>query len=255
MNFFVIKRKYIRYVLAVLVAMILLAISIDGVASAQVFFGYSVKKVPVYSVQTEEKKVAISFDAAWGADKTEQIMETLKEFECNATFFLVGFWVDKYGDLVKKIQDQGFEIGTHSNTHPDMTTLSPDAMRAELTSSVKLIEDITKKKVELFRPPYGAYNNTLIETCQDLQLIPIQWDVDSLDWKGLSAENITQRIVSKVKNGSIILCHNNSDHITTALPMILTRLKQMGYEVTNVGNLIYKSNYSIDRNGTQIKSN
>lgn len=255
MGFFVIKRNHIRYVLAVIIAAILLVISIDGVASAQVFFGYSVKKVPVYCVQTEEKKVAISFDAAWGADKTETIMETLKEFDCNATFFLVGFWVDKYGDLVKKIDQSGFEIGTHSNTHPDITTLSKEAMESELTSSVKLIEDITNKKVELFRAPYGAYNNALLETCQDLELIPIQWDVDSLDWKGLSAENITQRILGNVKNGSIILCHNNSDHITTALPMILTRLKQMGYEVTNVGNLIYKSNYTIDRNGTQIKSN
>lgn len=255
MGFYVIKRNHIRYVLAVIIAAILLVISVDGVASAQVFFGYSVRKVPVYCVQTEEKKVAISFDAAWGADKTQEIMETLKEFDCNATFFLVGFWVDKYGDLVKKIDESGFEIGTHSNTHPDMTTLSKEAMESELTNSVKLIENITNKKVELFRAPYGAYNNTLLETCQELELIPIQWDVDSLDWKGLSAENITQRIVGNVKNGSIILCHNNSDHITTALPMILTRLKQMGYEVTNVGNLIYKSNYTIDRNGTQIKSN
>lgn len=172
MGFFVIKRNHIRYVLAVIIAAILLVISVDGVASAQVFFGYSVRKVPVYNVQTEEKKVAISFDAAWGADKTESIMETLKEFDCNATFFLVGFWVDKYGDLVKKIDESGFEIGTHSNTHPDMTTLSKEAMESELTSSVKLIEDITNKKVELFRAPYGAYNNALLETCQDLELIP-----------------------------------------------------------------------------------
>ena len=252
---FVIKGKHIKYVLAVLLATILLAVSVDGVASAQVFFGYAVKKVPIYSVQTDDKKVAISFDAAWGADKTKDIMNTLIEFDSNATFFLVGFWVDKYGELVKEIDQNGFEIGTHSNTHPDMTTLSKEAMKSELESSVALIENITNRKVELFRPPYGAYNNTLLETCNDLGLTTIQWDVDSLDWKGLDAETITQRIVSNVKNGSIILCHNNSDHIVTALPLILTRLKQMGYEVTNVGNLIYKSNYTIDRNGTQIKSN
>lgn len=252
MKFWVVKSKYLKFVLVVLVCLVLLAISFDGANSAQVFFGYATRKTPIYCVQTEQKKVAISFDAAWGADKTEQIMENLKEFDANATFFLVGFWVDKYGDMVKKIDEQGFEIGTHSNTHPDMTTLSKQAMSDELDLSISLIQNITNKKVELFRPPYGAYNNTLIEVCEEKGLYPIQWDVDSLDWKGLSAQEIAQRIIGGVKSGSIILCHNNSDHIVEALPILLARLKQMGYTVCSVGDLIVKENYTIDRTGMQI---
>lgn len=255
MKFFVLKSKHIKYFFLVMVCMILLAVSIDGVKSAQVFFGYSVKKTPIYCVNTQENKVAISFDAAWGADKTLSIMENLKEYNANATFFLVGFWADKYADLVKQIDENGFEIGTHSNTHPDMTTLSKQQMQEELDLSIELIKKNTGKNVELFRPPYGAYNNTLLEVCEEKKLYPIQWDVDSLDWKGLSAEEITSRITSSVKNGSIILCHNNSDHIVEALPMILSRLKQMNFKVCSVGDLIFKQNYTIDRNGVQISNN
>ncbi len=253
--FCVVKLKSIRFVLVVLLATVLLAISFNGVSSAQVFFGYNAKLVPVYSVETEKKQVAISFDAAWGADKTQGIMDILEEYEVGGTFFLVGFWVDKYGDLVKEIDERGFEIGTHSNTHPDMTKLSADAMEKELTTCVDMIENITGKNVELFRPPYGAYNDTLIKTSEKLGLIPIQWSVDSLDWKGISAQEITTRIINNAKNGSIILCHNNSDHILDALPMILDRLTAQGYTVTSVGDLVYKENYEIDRQGVQKLKN
>ena len=253
--FCVVKLKSIRFVLVVLLAAVLLAISFNGVSSAQVFFGYNAKLVPVYSVETEKKQVAISFDAAWGADKTQGIMDILEEYDAGGTFFLVGFWVDKYGDFVKEIDERGFEIGTHSNTHPDMTKLSADAMEKELTTCVDMIENITGKNVELFRPPYGAYNDTLIKTSEKLGLIPIQWSVDSLDWKGISAQEITTRIINNVKNGSIILCHNNSDHILDALPMILDRLTAQGYTVTSVGDLVYKENYEIDRQGVQKLKN
>lgn len=249
--FCVVKFKSVRYIFLVLLVSVLLAISFNGVASAQVFFGYNTKKTPVYCVDTTEKQVAISFDAAWGAEKTKSIINTLLENNCGATFFLVGFWVDKYPELVKEINEKGFEIGTHSNTHPDMTKLSRDAAKLELSTSIKRIEDITLKKVELFRPPFGAYNNTLIEVSQECNVIPIQWDVDSLDWKGLSAQAITTRIINGVKNGSIILCHNDAEHIVEALPMVLDRLIKKGYKITSVGNLVYKDNFTIDRTGMQ----
>lgn len=249
--FCVVKSKSIKFFLVVTLATILLAISINGAVSAEVFFGYSTRQVPIYAVETEEKRVAISFDAAWGADKTKQIVDICNEYNVKATFFLVGFWVDKYPDMVRYIDDNGFEIGTHSNTHPDMTKLSVDAMSLELDKSIKLITDITGKKVELFRAPFGAYNNNLLNTAESKGLKTIQWDVDSLDWKGISAEQITTRILNGVKSGSIILCHNNSDHILNALPMILDRLSKKGYTVGSIGELIYKDNYTIDRNGLQ----
>jgi len=218
---------------------------------ASVYFGSSLRKVPIYYVNTTENKVAISFDAAWGADKTEKIMEICKEYSVTATFFLVGFWVEKYPEMTKKIMENGFEIGTHSNTHPDMTKLSQKQQQLELETSINIIKNITKKDVELFRAPFGAYNDSLIETASSLNLKTIQWDVDSLDWKGLSALEITNRIINGVRSGSIILCHNNSDHILEALPMILDRLTKRNFKVTNVGDLVIKDNYIVDNNGMQ----
>jgi len=254
MPFCVVKSSVIKYVIAVVLVAIMLSISINGATSAQVFFGYSTRKVPIYSVETEEKKVAISFDAAWGADKTEAIIETLSEFNAKATFFLVGFWVDKFPDILSKINEAGLEIGSHSNTHPDLTTLSSEMLKQELTECNQRITAITNKPVEVFRCPYGAYNNNVLDAIEAENMLAIQWDVDSLDWKGISAQEITTRVVDRVQNGSIILCHNNADNIVDALVMILDRLTSQGYEVTSVGDLVLHEDFYIDRNGIQHKN-
>lgn len=252
-SFFVVKSRTIKIVIAMLIVVILLTVSFGGVQLAEVFFGYSTRKVPIYCVDTQNKQVAISFDAAWGADKTDEILEILKEYNVSATFFLVGFWVDEYEEEVKKISDAGIEIGTHSESHPDMAKLDAETIKTELTTSIKKIEKITNKKVELFRAPFGSYNNTLLEQAENMGLITIQWDVDTLDWKGLSAQDMCSRVLDKVKNGSIILMHNNSDNILDGLRMILDRLTMQGYEITSVGELVYKDNFEIDRNGVQHK--
>ena len=251
MPFCVIKSRTIKIICAILLVAVLLSLSYEGGASAMVWFGSSSRLVPIYNVATEKKQVAISFDAAWGADKTEDIMGVLKEYNANATFFLVGFWTDDYTDMVKKIDEEGFEIGTHSNTHPDMVKLSEETIREELTSSMEKITAITGKEVTLFRPPYGSYNNTLLNVCSSLGLKAIQWDVDSLDWKGLSAGDICKRVMNKAKNGSIILMHNNADNVVEATHLTLDWLIKAGYEVTSVGQLVYNDSYTIDANGTQ----
>ena len=254
MHFCVIISRTIKIFVAIVMVVILLAIPFGGQSSAQVFLGYSTRKVPIYNVDTTEKQVAISFDAAWGADKTQGILDILKEFEVNATFFLVGFWVDDYSDMVKAIDAAGCEIGTHSNTHPDMAKLSKATMKQELETSISKIKSVTGKDVKLFRAPFGSYNNALLETADELSLKTIQWDVDSLDWKGLSAQDITSRVCSRVKNGSIILMHNNSDNILDALRLTLNRLKVAGYKITCISDLVYENDYNIDRNGVQHKN-
>lgn len=251
MHFYVIKSRTIKIITIILLVAVLLAVSINGSTSAQVFFGYAPRKVPIYSVATEEKRVAISFDAAWGADKTEEILKILDEFDVTATFFLVGFWVDDYTEMVAKIDEAGCEIGTHSNTHPDMVKLDKDSVREELTTSIEKIEAVTNKEVKLFRAPFGSYNNQLLDTAEELGLKTIQWDVDTLDWKGLSASEINNRVLSKVQNGSIILMHNNSDHVLDGLRLILTTLKNKSYKIGSVGDLVYEDNYTVDRNGVQ----
>ena len=256
MRFFVVPFKIIKWcVCGFFVAFILLFnITNSNESIAQVYFNKSFRRLPIYSVQTEEKVVAISFDAAWGADKTSDILNCLKKYNAGATFFLVGFWIDKYSDLVKEIDNQGFEIGSHSNTHPDFTKLSQSQMKLELETTNEKLKKIISQDIKVFRSPFGSYNNDSIKTAEELGMTTIQWDVDSLDWKGISAEQICKNVLTKVKNGSIILCHNNSDHIVEALPSILSTLKERGYRVVSVSDLIYKDNYSINSQGIQIKN-
>ena len=211
----------------------------------------SSRLLPIYSVETEEKKISISFDCAWGADYTQALLDTMEKNDVRCTFFAVEFWIEKYPEFVKKIVDGGHEMGTHSRTHPYMSKLTKAQMIDELTTSSAAIEKITGKKVELFRPPYGDYNNLLIETCGEMGLYPIQWDVDSLDWKNLSAQEIALRIINGAKNGSIILCHNNGLHTAEALPMIFSTLKNRGFTFVPISELIYKTDYTIDHTGRQ----
>ncbi len=213
------------------------------------------RKLPIYSVATSEKKLAISFDCAWGVEYTDKLLETMQKHGVRCTFFAVEFWVEKYPEYAKKIVEAGHELGTHSKTHPYMSKLSKAEIEAELSSSCAVIERITGVKPTLFRPPYGDYNNTLVETANELSLYTIQWDVDSLDWKNLSANEIALRIVNGAKEGSIILCHNNGLHTAESLPMIFSTLQNRGYEFVPIGELIYKDNYEIDHTGKQHSLN
>ena len=211
----------------------------------------STRLLPIYSVETEEKKVAISFDCAWGVDHTDALLDAMAKNEVRCTFFAVQFWVEKYPEYVEKIISAGHELGTHSRTHPYMSTLSKTQIQDELKSSSAAIQKLTGQKVTLFRPPYGDYNNTLISTCEEMGLYPIQWDVDSLDWKNLSATEIAMRVINGAKNGSIILCHNNGLHTAEALPLIFSTLKNRGFTFVPISELIYKENYYMDHNGRQ----
>ncbi len=251
MHFLVIKSRYIIWLIVTVIICALLCVSFNGRASAEVFFGSSSRKVPVYSVLTEEKQIAISFDSAWGAEKTEDILAVLEEYDVSATFFLVGIWVDEYPEKVKAIQDAGVEIGAHSNKHLDMTKLSLESMQSDLDSSISKIESVTGAKPKLFRSPFGAYSNQLIEECHNRDMEVVQWDVDTLDWKGISGDAICERVMKKVKNGSIILMHNNSDNVIEGLRLSLDRLLLQDYKITSVGELLIKESYIIDANGVQ----
>ncbi|MCH5351530.1 MAG: polysaccharide deacetylase family protein [Clostridiales bacterium] len=255
MKFLVIKRSSI--ILGVLAAVVI-ALSATGIyytGAAAIYNNVSPRKVPIYSVETDEKAVALTFDAAWGADKTLGILETLEEKDACATFFVVSFWANKYQSELKTLAaSDRIEIGTHSATHPYMSKLTKDKIALELSTSKELIESISGRKVELFRPPYGDYSDSVIDTAKEKGLYTIQWDVDSLDWKDLSKEQITSRIVNNAKNGSIILMHNDGKNTLAALPAVIDGLRAKGFTFKTVGELIYKDNYTVDHTGRQIRS-
>ena len=228
-----------------------LAAAVRFTGAYALYTGGTVRSLPVYSVERADKKIAITFDCAWGTEHTDAILEALAAENVRSTFFMVEFWSEKYPEYVKKIDEAGHEIGTHSATHSYMSKLSAEAIVSELRTSSAAIENVTGKKVDLFRAPYGDYDDLLIDTAEAEGFFTIQWDVDSLDWKDLTADEIASRITGKVQAGSIILCHNNGLHTAEALPLVLATLKNRGYEIVPVGELILRENYTIDANGRQ----
>lgn len=209
------------------------------------------RELPIYCVDTAENKVALTMNCAWNADDIDSILKTLEDNQVKITFFIVGDWVDKYPEAVKKIADAGHEIGNHSNTHPHVNNLSSEENSKEILECSEKIEAITNQKTVLYRAPYGEYNNTVIRAAKSVSHLPIQWNLDTLDYTGLTGKEMWNRLNGKLKNGSIILCHNGTKHTADSLDMILKNIKQAGYTVVPVSELIYHDNYIIDSTGTQ----
>ena len=212
------------------------------------------KLLPIYRVKTDEKKVALTMNCAWNADDIDKILEVLKSNNVKITFFMVGEWVDKYPEAVKKIYEAGHEIGSHSNTHPHVNNLTAEKNLEEIKLSVDKIEKITGYKTNLYRAPYGEYNNTVIKTAQQNGFYPIQWNLDTLDYQGLTGEKMWNRLKNKLDGGAIILSHNGTKHTADSLDMLIKNIKASGFQVTTVSEIIYKDNYSINNNGTQIRN-
>ena len=246
MRCFVITKKHIG--LSLLLAVL---VSVTVVGSSRAFAKES-RKLPIYCVQTEEKKIALSFDAAWGNDDTGTLIDILAKYNAKATFFVVGDWVDKYPESVKQLSDAGHQVQNHSTDHPHMTKLSSEQMLSQLENCNNKIEAITGVKPTLFWAPYGDYNTNVITTVESYGMKTIQWDVDSLDWKdNATPDSICERVVSKVKPGSIVLFHNDADHTPEALPRILETLSGQGYSFEFISDLVYQDNYTIDHAGMQ----
>lgn len=209
--------------------------------------------VPIYCVERTEKVMSLSFDAAWGADFTDDLLAILARHNVRATFFLVGFWVEKYPEVARQIAEAGHEIGNHSSTHPHMTTLSAEQITFEITRTHDLIKDTTGQTARLFRPPFGEYNNRVIATLESLGYHTIQWSIDSLDWqKDMTRDGIITRVTSRAHPGGIVLFHNNATHTPQALEPIILKLKEDGYSFVPIGELLLTDNWYIDKgNGMQ----
>lgn len=210
------------------------------------------RKLPIYSVQTDEKKIAITFDAAWSAEDTDQLITILKKHNAKATIFAVGDWVEKNPQAVKKLHKNGHEMANHSDTHAAFSKISREEIKQEILNCNKKIEAITGVSTKLVRAPSGDYDNKSIEVAESLDMKMIQWDCDSLDYRGLSVDEIYSRITTKVQKGSIVLFHNGVENTPEALDKILTKLEKDGYEFVTVSELIYWDDYEIDHTGRQI---
>ncbi|WP_010236783.1 polysaccharide deacetylase family sporulation protein PdaB [Clostridium arbusti] len=209
--------------------------------------------LPIYSVDTENKNVAITFDTSWGDDNTTKILDVLDKEKVKATFFVIGRWADEFPDKTKDIAKRGHEIGNHSDTHMDFTKISKNQIINEVAAADAKIEAITGTRPILFRFPEGTYNDSSVALVEQTDHKCIQWNVDSIDWKNDGEDIEFNRVMKKVKPGSILLFHNSGKYTPKTLTRIIDKLKSEGYSFVKVSDLVYKDNYSIDNEGKQIK--
>ena len=211
------------------------------------------KKLPIYSVDTAEQKLSISFDAAWGSDDTDTLLGILKKHDVLTTFFLCGTWLDDHPDQVRKIAAAGHDIANHGNSHAHGNQLSLEQNKAEIQKCHDKIKAVTGLEANLFRPPYGEYNNTVLQAAEELGYYTIQWDVDSLDWMKKGEQYEIDRVLKHkdLRNGSIVLFHNDAKNTPKTLDRIITGLKEKGYEIVPISQLIHKENFEIDHTGRQ----
>lgn len=255
MTFYVIKaRRVLPLVLALVI--IFAAAFIILMSTSEVLGVFNGNKdLPIYSVDSPDKVVSITFDCAWGAEDIPDILTTLKKEDVKATFFVLGQWAQKNPEMIKMMAMDGHDTANHSQSHFRMGALGGAKIREEIDLCGRKLSEIAGNKTDLFRAPYGDYNSDVVKIARELGYYTIQWDVDSLDWRpGISQSEIMNRIVTKVKPGSIILFHNDTPHTARMLPAIISALKNNGYGFLPVSKLIMRDNYYIDFDGTQRRN-
>lgn len=250
MNKRIIKKLTISIFLMIICVMLTMFSKNKGV------FLIGKNNLPIYSVQTKEKNVAITFDVNWAEDKDKsmmKILDILDKHKVKATFFLIGDWIDDYPEQVKEIYKRGHELGNHSNSHPDMAKVSDERIKKEINITDGKITNLVGKGSRLFRCPSGSYNDNTINIAEKMGYYCIQWDVDSIDWKAQGADKEYNRVISRVRPGSIMLFHTDAKYTPETLPKIIETLESKGYSFKKISDLIYKDNFYIDSRGVQIK--
>lgn len=209
----------------------------------------------IYSVPTDEKVVSLTFDISWGDKRTEPILNVLKEKNVKqATFFLSSPWSKSHPDIVKKILDAGFEIGSHGHKHDNYSKLSDEEIRKQITTAHSILSDMIGKQPNLIRLPNGDFDKRVLRIADDLQYKVIQWDTDSLDWMNIGTDKIINRVVTRAHPGDIILLHASDSVKQTheALPVIIDQLREKGYDFVTVSALL--SQTEIDGKAVQDKT-
>ena len=248
-NALLLRRRAILHALAMVAAVVIIFWAVN--TPSVVGVSASRRELPVYCVQQNEKIAALSFDAAWGNEDTQTLIDILNQYGINTTFFVVGDWVDRYPESVRALAEAGNEVMNHSSSHAHFSSLSTEQIVSDITACNEKVAALTGVSPSLFRCPYGEYDDHVIQAVESMGMTAVQWDVDSLDWKGISAAEITDRVLKNVRSGSIVLFHNAAIHTPEALPGIIEALQQEGYTIVPISELLLQGDTYQDNAGRQ----
>ncbi len=191
----------------------------------------------IYRGNTENKNVSIMINVYWGTEYLEPMIEVLKEKKVNATFFIGGVWAVKNENLLKEINELGFELANHGYNHKDHDKLNAEHNRQEISATHEIVRRITGVEMNLFAPPSGAYNQTTLDVASKLGYKTIMWTLDTIDWRDKNTDLIYSRAIKKLTNGALVLMHPTQNTLE-ALPKIIDYYLENGYSVVNVSSNI-----------------
>lgn len=240
-----------RFVLWALLAVWLLVLIAVLAATAARPVSAAPRRLPVYSVERADRKIALTFNCAWGDETTDAVLSILKKHGIRATFFFVGSFAEQYPQSVKKIANAGHAVGNHSMRHRDPTAMTREELQADMAACNRLLESLTGLPVRLYRAPSGSYDGKTVETAEALGMTAIQWSADSVDWKNITPEKMVQRVCSKTFPGGILLFHLGKENTVEALPDLLRELEAAHYEFCTVEELLLSGGSYVDPNGRQ----
>ena len=212
------------------------------------------RRLPVYGVEMEEKRAALTFNCAWDETGLDELLATLKENDVKCTFFVVGEFAERLPDAVRKIHNAGHEIGNHSMAHRDPVKMAYADLLTDISACNDLLYSLTGETATLYRAPSGSYNDETVEAAASLGMTAVQWDADSVDWKDKTPEEITERMLKKIGPGSIALFHVGKENTVAALPGIIEKLKGEGYSFCTVTELLPEGEIVIDGQGRARKA-
>jgi len=247
--FYVINGKKLKRIFFIAMAIIFAAgIIYSEQQNISVFTGEQQPKA-IYSVKTDKKLIALTFDISWGDKRAEPILKILEDKGVKkATFFLSSPWSKSHTDIVDRIKKGGYEIGSHGHKHVNYSSLNDDEIRKQISAAHTILTDITGKGPKLIRMPNGDFDKRVLRIAGELGYSVIQWDTDSQDWMNPGTDKIINRVVSKAHPGDIVLLHASDTCLQTheALPIIIDELRAKGYEFVTVSEML---------NQTEVKNN
>ena len=192
---------------------------------------------PIFHGNIDQNKVAFVCNVFWGEEFLPDMLKTLEDNNVHITFFIGGTWAKDNPDILKNIVEKGHEVANHSYNHPHPNTLSKDKNKEQILKAETIIQQITGVKTSLYAPPYGEYNDVVLNAAQELDYKTIMWSIDTIDWKRPPSEIVKSRVLKKIHNGAIVLMHPTKP-TKKALPELLKELREKGYIITTVSDVI-----------------
>jgi probable sporulation protein (polysaccharide deacetylase family) len=236
--FFLPKRSWLSRAAIFLLVVFLAGFGIISTLGVkQLVHVFAPQRSPVFRGNPAQPHMSITCNVAWGAEFLPSMLSTLEEYDVRATFFMEGRWVEQFPELTRRLYKEGHELGNHSYSHPYPTKIAEDVLRSEILETEAILENLTGVKPSLFAPPYGEWNNAVVKTAGDLGYETIMWTIDTIDWERPGVEVIVDRVLENPVNGGIILMHP-TEQTVDALPQILAGLKEKGFELVTVGQLL-----------------